>query len=77
MSDLQAFISDRKKSDPKFEKGYHKGFRSFKNGVLLKQAGEETVLTQDYVALQLKKNHSFLNLKSCGRYSSFSARETC
>jgi hypothetical protein len=53
MSDLQAYISDRKKRDPEFAKGYDEGFRSFKIGVLLKQAREEAGLTQDQLAKQL------------------------
>ena len=53
MSDLQAYISDRKKSDPEFAEGYDEGFRSFKIGVLLKQAREEAGLTQDELAKQL------------------------
>ena len=53
MSDLQAYISDRKKRDPVFAEGYDEGFRSFKIGVLLKQAREEAGLTQDELAKQL------------------------
>jgi len=53
MSDLQVYISDRKKRDPEFAEGYDEGFRSFKIGVLLKQAREEAGLTQDELAKQL------------------------
>ncbi len=53
MSDLQAYISERKKSDPEFAEGYEEGYRSFKIGVLLKQAREKAGLTQDEVAEQL------------------------
>jgi len=53
MSDLQAYISDRKKRDPEFAEGYDEGFRSFKIGVLLKLAREEAGLTQDELAKQL------------------------
>jgi DNA-binding XRE family transcriptional regulator len=52
MSDLQAYISDRKKRDPEFAEGYDEGFRSFKIGVLLKQAREEAGLTQEELAKQ-------------------------
>ncbi len=52
MSDLQAYISDRKKN-PNFAEGYEEGFRNFKIGVLLKNAREEAGLTQDEVAKQL------------------------
>lgn len=53
MSDLQAYISDRKKRDPEFDEGYDEGFRNFKIGVLLKQAREEAGQTQDELAKQL------------------------
>lgn len=53
MSDLQAYISERKESDPEFADGYEEGFRNFKIGVLLKQAREQAGLTQDEVAKQL------------------------
>lgn len=53
MSDLQAYISERKKNDPEFEKGYDEGLRNFKIGALLKQAREKAGLTQDEVAEQL------------------------
>jgi DNA-binding XRE family transcriptional regulator len=53
MSDLKAYISERKKSDPEFAKGYEEGYRNFKIGVLLKQAREKAGLTQDEVAEQL------------------------
>jgi len=53
MSDLQVYISDRKKRDPEFADGYDEGFRSFKIGALLKQARENAGLTQDQLAKQL------------------------
>ena len=53
MSDLQAYINDLKKRDPEFNEGYDEGFRSFKIGVLLKQARENAGLTQDELAKQL------------------------
>jgi len=53
MSDLQVYISDRKKRDPEFADGYDEGFRSFKIGALLKQARENAGLTQAQLAKQL------------------------
>ena len=58
MSDLQAYISERKKSDPEFAEGFDEGFRTFKIGVLLKQAREQAGLTQDEVAQQLHTQKS-------------------
>lgn len=53
MNDLQAYNSDRKKRDPEFSEEYDEGFRSFKIGVLLKQARENAGHTQDELAKQL------------------------
>jgi len=53
MSDLQAYISDRKKRDSEFANRYDEGFANFKIGVLLKQAREEAGLTQAELAKRL------------------------
>lgn len=53
MSDLQAYISERKNTDPEFAEGYEEGFRNFKIGVLLKQARENAGLTQEELAKEL------------------------
>lgn len=53
MSDLQAYISERKQKDPEFADEYEEGFRNFKIGVLLKQAREQAGLTQEEVAKRL------------------------
>jgi DNA-binding XRE family transcriptional regulator len=53
MSDLQAYISVRKNTDPEFAEGYEEGFRNFKIGVLLKQARENAGLTQEELAKEL------------------------
>jgi len=58
MSDLQAYISERKKSDPEFAEGYDEVFRIFKIGVLLKQARQKAGLTQEEVAQQLHTKKS-------------------
>lgn len=58
MSDLQAYITDRKNRDPEFAEGYDEGFRSFKIGVLLKQAREEAGFTQDELADKLNTKKS-------------------
>lgn len=53
MSDLQAYISKRKKNDSEFAKGFEEGYLHFKIGALLKQAREEAGLTQAEVAKQM------------------------
>jgi DNA-binding XRE family transcriptional regulator len=50
MSDLHAYITERKKNDPEFAEGYEEGYLHFKIGALLKQAREEAGMTQEEVA---------------------------
>ena len=38
MSDLQKYITKRKKTDAEFAKDYDKGFENFKIGVMLRKA---------------------------------------
>jgi DNA-binding XRE family transcriptional regulator len=61
VSDLQVYISNRKKRDPEFADGYDEGFRIFKIGVLLKQAREEAGLTQEELAKQLNTKKSAIS----------------
>ena len=53
MSDLEKYISKRKKKDPDFAKGFEEGYDEFKIGILLKQAREEAGLTQEQLAKML------------------------
>jgi DNA-binding XRE family transcriptional regulator len=50
MSDVEKYISDRKKRDPEFAENFEEGYREFKIGVLLRQAREEAGLTQEQLA---------------------------
>jgi HTH-type transcriptional regulator / antitoxin HipB len=61
MSDLQKYIKKRKKNDPAFEKGFDAGYKHFKIGVLLKQAREETGLTQEELASRLNTKKSAIS----------------
>ena len=47
MSDLQKYISKRKRRDSEFAEGFETGYANFKVGVLLRQAREKAGLTQD------------------------------
>ena len=49
MSDLQAYISERKKSDPEFAEGMRKGYETLKL-VYFYRLREKAGLTQDEVA---------------------------
>jgi DNA-binding XRE family transcriptional regulator len=53
MSDLQAYISKRKKEDPEFAEGFEEGYQKFKIGVVLRMAREEKGMTQQEVADKL------------------------
>lgn len=54
MSDLEKYISDRKKRDNKFAEGYEEGYGQCKVGALLRQARESAGLTQEELARRLK-----------------------
>lgn len=53
MSDLQKYISKRKKKDPSFAQDYDSGYQKFKIGIMLKTAREEAGLTQEQLAQKL------------------------
>ena len=53
MSDLEKYITKRKKKDPEFAKGFEEGYKEFKIGVLLKQAREQAGLTQEQLAKRI------------------------
>lgn len=61
MSDLQKYIKKRKARDPEFAKGFDTGYEQFKIGVLLKQAREETGLTQEELAVRLETQKSAIS----------------
>ena len=53
MSDLKNYIKKRKKRDKVFAKNFTNGYEEFKIGVMLRQAREETGLTQEALAQKL------------------------
>ena len=57
MSDVEKYITERKKADPEFSEGFEEGYREFEIGVLLRQAREEAGMTQEQLAtlIQTKK----------------------
>lgn len=61
MSDLQKYIEKKKKNDPVFEKDFDAGYKHFKIGVLLKQAREETGLTQEELAFRMNTKKSAIS----------------
>ena len=61
MSDLQNYIEKRKKRDPEFAKDFDSGYEHFRIGTLLKQAREESGLTQEELALRLNTKKSAIS----------------
>ncbi len=61
MSDLKKYVSQRKEVDKEFEDGYEDGYQAFKIGALLKQAREESGLTQKEIAEKLHTKKSAIS----------------
>ena len=61
MSDLQKYIKKRKTRDAKFATGFDSGYEQFKIGVMLKQAREESGVTQEELAVRLHTRKSAIS----------------
>ena len=61
MSDLQKFIKEEKKRDPKFAKGFDRGYQEFKIGVVLRQARKAKGLTQEELARRLRTKKTVIS----------------
>jgi len=61
MSNLKKYVSNRKANDPEFSKGYEKGYQSFKAEALLRQAREDSGLTQEEIAERLNTKKSAIS----------------
>jgi len=61
MSDLQKYITKRKKTDKEFAENYDEGFENFRIGVLLRQARESEGITQEEVARKLNTKKSAIS----------------
>jgi HTH-type transcriptional regulator / antitoxin HipB len=61
MSDLKRYIEKRSKRDKHFADGFETGYATFKIGVLLRQAREESGLTQEEVARRLHTKKSAIS----------------
>ncbi len=61
MSDLQKYITKRKKTDKEFAENYDEGFENFRIGVLLRQARESEGITQEEIARKLNTKKSAIS----------------
>lgn len=61
MDDLEKYIEERKKRDPRFADGFEIGYEQFKIGVILRAAREEAGLTQDDLAERLHTKKSAIS----------------
>lgn len=61
MDDLKKYIEKRKKVDGEFASNYRAGYEKFKIGVLLRQAREESGMTQEELARKLKTKKSAIS----------------
>jgi ribosome-binding protein aMBF1 (putative translation factor) len=53
MSDLEKYINQRKQTDREFAENFESGYLSFKLGLILAQAREESGITPEELARQL------------------------
>ena len=61
MDDLDRYMKKRMKENPEFWKNTIEEFELFKVGIMLKQAREESGMTQDQIAKTLKTNKSAIS----------------
>jgi HTH-type transcriptional regulator/antitoxin HipB len=61
MSDLKAYISKRRSKDEAFDEGFDDGYQAFKIGALLRQAREESGMTQAEMAERLRTQKSAIS----------------
>jgi len=61
VSDLQKYISKRKKRDPEFAEDFEIGYEQFKLGVLLREAREKAGLTQEELARRMNTKKSAIS----------------
>jgi DNA-binding XRE family transcriptional regulator len=61
MSDVKKYVAERKARDPEFADGYEAGYLEFKIGVLLREAREESGMTQEEVARKLNTRRSAIS----------------
>ena len=61
MSDLERYISKRKKQRPRFAKNFESGYQSFEFSVMLREARERAGVTQEKIAKKLRTKKSAIS----------------
>ena len=61
MSDLQTYISKRKKEDPEFAEGFEEGYQKFNIWVMLRLAREKAGMTQEELAKKLSTHKTAIS----------------
>ncbi|MFA4836762.1 MAG: helix-turn-helix transcriptional regulator [Dehalococcoidia bacterium] len=61
MSDVKKYVINRRADDLSFDEGFDTGYRTFKIGVLLRQAREDAGLTQEQIAEKLNTKKSAIS----------------
>jgi ribosome-binding protein aMBF1 (putative translation factor) len=64
MDDLEKYIAKRKKVSAVFAQDFDAGYEEFKIGVVLRQAREQTGITQEELALKLHTRKSAISRAS-------------
>ena len=61
MSDVERYISRRKRQRPGFARDFEPGYRLFEFGVMLRQAREHAGVTQEAIARKLRTRKSAIS----------------
>lgn len=61
MSDLERYINDRKKRNPKFAENFESGYEAFEFSVMLRQAREKAGISQEVIAKRLRTKKSAIS----------------
>jgi len=61
MSDVKKYVIKRRADDSSFDEGFDTGYKTFKIGVLLRQAREDAGLTQEQIAEKLNTKKSAIS----------------
>lgn len=61
MSDVERYITERKKRSPKFAENFESGYDAFEFSVMLRQAREEAGITQEAIAKKLRTKKSAIS----------------